>query len=76
MLEKTNEATHPITNKLPDNWDDIFKNHHELPPEEFQFSIGNYEKFGEKHQLYKLERWKKTGTLDIMNNISEYVTLV
>ena len=26
--------------KLPDNWDDIFKNRRELPPEEFQFSIG------------------------------------
>ena len=26
-----------ITNKLPWNWDNIFKKHHELPPEEFQF---------------------------------------
>ena len=29
-----------ITNKLLDNWDDLFNNHRELPPEEFQFSIG------------------------------------
>ena len=29
-----------ITNKLSDNWDDNFNNHHELPPEEFQFRIG------------------------------------
>ena len=29
-----------ITKKLPANWDDIFKNHCELPTEEFQFSIG------------------------------------
>ena len=28
-----------ITNKLPDSWDDIFKNHRELSPEEFQFGI-------------------------------------
>ena len=28
-----------ITNKFSDNWDDIFKNHRELPPEELQFSI-------------------------------------
>ena len=40
LLEKTDEATRPITNKLPDNWDGIFKNHHELPPNEFQFRIG------------------------------------
>ena len=33
-------TTARITNKLPDNWDDLFKNHRELPPEEFQFSIG------------------------------------
>ena len=25
---------------------------------------------------YKLEQWKKTGTFDILNNISEYLTLV
>ena len=29
-----------ITNKLPDNWDDLFNNHRELPLDEFQFSIG------------------------------------
>ena len=29
-----------ITKKLPDNWYDLFKNHCELPPEEFQFIIG------------------------------------
>ena len=40
LLEKTNEAIFPVTNKLPDNWDDIFKNYHELSPKEFQFSIG------------------------------------
>ena len=33
-------TTLTIKNKLPDNWDDLFKNHCELPPEEFQFSIG------------------------------------
>ena len=32
--------------------------------------------FGEKYIRYKLETWKKTGTFDIPNNISEYVTLV
>ena len=30
----------------------------------------------EDHTCYKLEQWKKTGTFDILNNISEYVTLV
>ena len=39
MLENTDEATCPITNKLPDKWDSIFKNRRELPPQEFQFSI-------------------------------------
>ena len=39
LLENTDEATRPITNKLPDNWDELFKNHRELPPKEFQFSI-------------------------------------
>ena len=29
-----------ISKKLPDNWDNLFNNHHELPPEEFQFIIG------------------------------------
>ena len=33
-------------------------------------------RFGEKHICYKLEQWNKTGTFDILNNISEYVTLV
>ena len=33
-------TTARLTNKLPDNWDDLFKNHRELPLEEFQFSIG------------------------------------
>ena len=32
LLEKTDEATRPITNKIPDNWDDLFKNHRGLPP--------------------------------------------
>ena len=40
LLEKTDEATRPITNKLLDNWGNLFKNHRELPPKEFQFSIG------------------------------------
>ena len=40
LLEKTNEETRPITNKLPDNWDNLFKNNREMPPKEFQFSIG------------------------------------
>ena len=39
-LENTNEATWPITNKPPDNCGDLFKNHRELPPKEFPFSIG------------------------------------
>ena len=34
------EATHPIPNKLPENWENLFKNHPKLPPKEFQFSIG------------------------------------
>ena len=29
-----------IKKKLPDNWEDIFNDHRELLPEEFQFSIG------------------------------------
>ena len=40
LLEKTDEATCPITKKLPENWDYLFKNHCELPSKEFQFSIG------------------------------------
>ena len=32
-------TTTRITNKLPDNWGDLFKNHCELPLEEFQLSI-------------------------------------
>ena len=39
LIEKTDEATHPVTNKIPDNWDNLFKNHCELPSKEFQFSI-------------------------------------
>ena len=39
LLEKTDKATHPITNKLSDSWENIFKNHRELLPKEFQFSI-------------------------------------
>ena len=39
LLENTDEATQPITNKLPDIWDDIFKDHRELPPKEFQFIL-------------------------------------
>ena len=30
-------------------------------------------KFGEKNVCYKLEQWKKTGSFDILNNISDYV---
>ena len=33
-------------------------------------------KKGEKHIICKLEQWRKTDTFDILNNISEYVTLV
>ena len=33
-------TTARITNKIPDSWDNIFKDHCELPPEEFQLSIG------------------------------------
>ena len=40
LFENTDEATRPITNKLLDNWGNLFKNHRELPPKEFQFSIG------------------------------------
>ena len=32
--------------------------------------------FGEQHLCYKLEQWQKTGTFDILDNISEYITLV
>ena len=38
LLEKTDEATRPTTNKLSDNWDNIVKNHRELPSKKFQFS--------------------------------------
>ena len=31
---------------------------------------------GDQHLHYKLEQWKKADTFDILNNISEYVTLV
>ena len=34
LLEKANETTRPITNKLPYNWDDLFKKNRELPPKE------------------------------------------
>ena len=44
LLENTDELTRPITNKLPDNWDGLFKNNCELPPEEFQLSIGKQQK--------------------------------
>ena len=33
-------------------------------------------KKGDQHLCYKMEQWKKNGTFDIMNNITEYVTLV
>ena len=39
LLEKIDEATRPITKKLPDNWGDILKTHCELPPKELQLSI-------------------------------------
>ena len=39
LLENTDEAARPITNKIPDNWDDLFKNYRGLPPKELQFSI-------------------------------------
>ena len=32
--------------------------------------------FGEKRLHYKLKTWKIMGTFDIMNNISEYISLV
>ena len=32
--------------------------------------------FGEQHLRYKLKQRKKTGTFDILNNISDYVTLL
>ena len=49
--------------KNPDNWDDIFKNHRELSPEEFQFSMG--------------KQWKKPtdrseGDLQVNNNSPSY----
>ena len=31
---------------------------------------------GEKSLHYKLEKWNKSGTFDIMNNISKHITLV
>ena len=33
-------------------------------------------KFGNKHMNYNRGMWNKTGDYDILNNISEYVTLV
>ena len=33
-------ASARVTNKLPYNWNDIFNSHRELPPGQFQFSIG------------------------------------
>ena len=33
LLENTDEATLPITNKLAYNWENIFKHRRELPPE-------------------------------------------
>ena len=32
--------------------------------------------FVEQHLTYKLEQWYKTGTFDILNNMSECVALV
>ena len=32
--------------------------------------------FGKKHLHYKLEKLKKMGNFDILNNISEHITLV
>ena len=32
--------------------------------------------FGEQRLYYKLETWKKMGTFDITNNISEHVKFV
>ena len=32
--------------------------------------------FGEKDLRYKLEKWKKMGTFDILNNINKHVKLV
>ena len=31
---------------------------------------------GQKNLCYKVEKWKKVGTFDIMNNISDHVTLL
>ena len=31
--------------------------------------------FGEQYLHYTLEQWKKTGTFDILNITSEYITL-
>ena len=63
-IEMTDEATLPISNKLPDNWDDFFKNHFELPPKEFQFNIGKQRKNRtdsnfSTHNPIKLELQKK-----------------
>ena len=40
LLERIDAATRPITNKLPDNCDNLLKNHCELPPKELQSSMG------------------------------------
>ena len=33
-------------------------------------------KFGEQHIRYKLKKWNKLGTFDILNNFSGYLTLL
>ena len=33
-------------------------------------------KIGEQHLIYKLKKWKNKGAFDILNEISENVTLV
>ena len=43
----------------------------------FENIIVSYQEkmFGEKYLHYTLEQWKKTGTFDILNITSEYITL-
>ena len=33
-------------------------------------------KFEEQHLRYKLQKWKKTGDFDILNNINEHIKLL
>ena len=38
--------------------------------------INEARKKGDQHLRHKLEHWSKIGTFDILNNISDYVSLI